>query len=80
MLELEEALSYLQEKPKRTSRSTITQKTKINKATGLLSSVEARKKHDPLYQQMIKYRDLYYKYRDMVHKKYESRVKSKARR
>jgi hypothetical protein len=77
---LDEYLDYLQETPKRTSRSTITQKTKINKAIGLLSSVEARKKNDPLYKQMITYRDKYYEYRDKVHNKYGSRVKSKARR
>jgi hypothetical protein len=65
---------------KRSSTSRTTSQTKIKRATSQLSSVEARKHHDPLYQQMMKYRDLYYKYRELVHKKYSSRVRSRARR
>ena len=76
----DEILEDLQESPKRTSRSTVTRQTKINKATGLLSSVEARKKNDPMYKRMIFYRDQYFKYRDQIHKKYSPRVRSKARR
>jgi len=65
---------------KRTSRSKITRQTKIKRATGQLSSVAARKKSDPLYKQMIKYRTLYFKYRNMIHKKYSPRVRSRARK
>ena len=70
----------LQEKPKRTSRSTISRGTKIKRATSQLASVEARKKNDPMYKRMIYFRDQYFKYRAMIHKKYSPRVRSKARR
>lgn len=76
---LEEYLNLIQE-TKRTSITRITRNTKISRATGQLSSIEARKKNDPLYKQMIKYRELYFKYRDMIHKKYSPRVRTKARR
>lgn len=65
---------------KRTSMTHITRDTKIKKATGQLSSIEARKKHDPLYQKMIYYRDLYFKYREQIYKKYAPRVRSRARK
>lgn len=74
-----EDLSELDE-AKRTSRTTVSRQTKIKKATGQLASSEARKRNDPLYQRMVKYRELYYKYRNMIHKKYGARVRSKARR
>jgi hypothetical protein len=70
----------LQEKPKRTSRSTVSRGTKIKRATSQLASVEARKKNDPMYKRMIYFRDQYFKYRAMIHKKYSPRVRSKARR
>jgi len=75
----EEYIQYLKE-GKRTSRTTVTRNTKIKRATGQLSSVAARKKNDPLYQKMVKYRTLYFKYRDMIHRKYSPRVRTKARR
>jgi hypothetical protein len=65
---------------KRTTTTRVTSQTKIKRATGQLSSIAARKNHDSLYQQMVKYRDLYFKYRELVHKKYSSRVRSQARR
>jgi len=65
---------------KKTSISRTSRSTKIKRATGQLASVAARKKNDSLYRNMIKYRDLYYKYKEMIHKKYSSRVRSKARR
>lgn len=77
--DLDKYLSIVQE-TKSSSMAKITRQSKINRATGQLSSVEARKKHDPLYQRMIYYRDLYFKYREMIHKKYSPRVRSKARR
>lgn len=76
---IEEYLLSLDE-AKRTSRTTVTRQTKIKRATGQLSSVAARKRNDPLYKRMIKYRDLYYKYREMIHRKYSPRVRSQARR
>jgi len=79
-MQLDDILELLQETPKRASRATISRQTKIDKATGLLSSIEARKKKDPLYKLMIMYRDKYFHYRDMIHKKYSPRVRTKARR
>ena len=70
----------LVDEAKRTSRTTVSRQTKIKKATGQLSSAMARKRNDPLYQRMKKYRELYYKYIGMIHKKYGARVRSKARR
>jgi hypothetical protein len=65
---------------KRTSRTTTTRNTKIKRATGQLASIAARKRNDPIYQRMVKYRELYYKYRKMIHRKYGPRVRSRARR
>ena len=79
MLFLDNYLLDLSE-AKRTSRIKVTRKTKIKRTTGQLASVAARKKGDPLYKQMVKYRKLYYKYRSMVHKKYSPRVRQRARR
>ena len=79
--ELEEIVDMiLTEAPKRTSRARITRQTKIKKATGQMASAQARKRNDPLYKRMIHYRELYYKYRQMVHRKYSPRVRSAARR
>lgn len=76
---IDEYLEEIQE-AKRTSRTTISRQTKIKRATGQLASVAARKRNDPLYKRMVKYRELYYKYRAMLHAKYSPRVRSKARR
>jgi hypothetical protein len=76
---LEEYLDHIFE-AKRTSMTRITRQTKIRKATGQLSSIMARKKHDPLYKLMMFHRDKYLKYREQVYKKYASRVRSKAMR
>jgi len=70
----------LTEAPKRTSRARITRDTKIKRATGQMASAKAREINDPLYKRMIHFRELYYKYRDAVHKKYGPRVRSAARR
>jgi len=77
---LEEYLIYLQEKPKRTSRSTISRQTKIKRATGSLATSMARQKNDPIYKRMVFFRTNYFKYREMIRKKYSPRVRSKARR
>ena len=65
---------------KRTSRTTVSRQTKIKRATSQLASIEARKRNDSIYKRMIYFRDQYYKYRAMVHKKYSPRVRSRARR
>lgn len=75
---LDEVLDLLDE-AKTPSRTVITRTTKIRRATGQLASIEARKRNDPLYQRMKKYRDLYFKYKQLVHNKYGPRVRSKAR-
>ncbi|MCK5616083.1 hypothetical protein KAR91_80210 [Candidatus Pacearchaeota archaeon] len=76
----EEYLAQIQNEAKRTSRTKVTRQTKIKRATSQLASIEARKKNDSLYKQMIRYRDLYFKYRAAIHKKYSPRTRSKARR
>lgn len=78
--ELDEITQHILDEGKRTSRTTIKRTTKIKRATGQLASIAARKRNDPLYQRMVKYRELYHKYRTMLHKKYGPRVRSKARR
>ena len=55
--ELEDLL--VSEARKRTSRSTVTRKTKIKRATGQLSTAAARRKNDPLYKRMLYYRERY---------------------
>lgn len=80
MLLLDEYLSLIQEIPKRTTRSTISRNTKIKRATGQLGTALARQKNDPLYKRMVYFRTQYFKYREMIRKKYSPRVRSKARR
>jgi hypothetical protein len=65
---------------KKTTRTTIDRQTKIKRAAGQLASIEARKRDDPLYKRMVRYRELYFKYKQMIHNKYGPRVRSKARR
>ena len=79
-MDLQEYLDYLEEKPKRTTRSTISRDTKIKRATGQLGTTLARQKNDPLYKRMVYFRTQYFKYREMIRKKYSPRVRSKARR
>ena len=78
--ELDALTEQILDEAKRTSRTTISRNTKIKRATGQLASIEARKRNDPIYQRMVKYRTLYFKYREMLHRKYSPRVRSKARR
>jgi hypothetical protein len=79
-LELDVLTQHLLDEAKRTSRTTVKRSTKIKRATGQLASIEARKRNDPIYKRMKYYRELYFKYRAMVHKKYSPRVRSRARR
>ncbi len=64
---------------KRPTRSTDSRNTKIKRAAGQMATYEGRRKHDILYQKMIKYRDLYYKYRDLLKQKYRAKNVNKAR-
>ena len=77
---LKEELDESLEEGKRTTRTTVTRQTKIARATGQMASAVGRKRNDPLYKKMIYYRELYYKYREALHKKYSPRVRSAARR
>lgn len=76
---LENYLAYLTD-AKKTSISRITRNTKIKRATSQLASIQGRKKNDPTYKKMVFHRTQYYKYRDLLHRKYSSRVRSQARR
>ena len=77
---LEEYLDILNEKPKRTTRTTISRNTKIKRVTGQMGTAMARKKNDPIYKRMVYFRTQYFKYREMIRKKYTPRVRSRARR
>jgi len=77
---IDDALNYYFNEAKRTSITRTSRATKIKRATGQLASVEARKRNDSTYKQMKRYCDLCKKYRERVHKKYSSRVRSRARR
>jgi ACT domain-containing protein len=79
-MDLDKLIEELLEESKRTSLMRVTRQTKILKASGHLASTQARKRNDPLYKKMIYHRELYYKYRELVHKKYEARVKGFALR
>lgn len=70
---LEELKSDLTEIYKGKTRSTDGRKTKIKRAAGQMATYEGRRKNDILYQKMIRYRDLYYKYRDLLKKKYRAK-------
>lgn len=77
---IDEYLELLHEKPKRTTRTSISRDTKIKRAAGVLGTAMARQKNDPIYKRMVYFRDQYFKYREMIRKKYNPRVRSKARR
>ena len=77
---IDDALNYYLGEAKRSSITRTTRNTKIKRATSQLASIEARKRGDSQYKQMKKFCDLCKKYRETIHKKYASRVRSKARR
>ena len=58
----------------------VTQTSKIKRAVGQMANNQAKKRNDPLYQRMIKYKELYYRYRNLIHQKYGGRVRSDARK
>lgn len=79
--ELQEALENDRElDTKGTSTSTVTRASKIRKSQSALSTAAARRRNDPLYKKMIYYRELYYKYRALVHRKYGPGTNAQARR
>ena len=80
MTDLDHFIEEILEESKHTSFIPVSRQTKILKASGHLASTQARKRNDPLYKKMIFHRELYYKYRDLVHKKYEARVRGFALR
>jgi hypothetical protein len=65
---------------KTTTRSSDRRSTKIKRAAGQMATYEGRRKSDPLYNKMIQYRDLYYKYRDLLKRKYRAKNVNNARR
>lgn len=65
---------------KRQSRTTITKKTKIKRASSQMSTAMARKRNDPTYKLMKRYCGLCKQYREKIHKKYRSKTISRARR
>jgi hypothetical protein len=64
---------------KRSTRSKDSRGTKIRRAAGQMASYEARRNRDILYQKMVHHRDLYYKYRDLIKKKYRAKNIKRAR-
>jgi len=80
MDEIDILIDKLLSEAKRTSRAVINRNTKIKKAASSMATSMARNKNDSAYKQMIKYRELYFKYRAIVHKKYSPRTRSAARR
>lgn len=80
MTDLDPITEQILQEIKVTNTTQVTDRTKIKRAAGQLASVEARKRNDPLYQKMVHFRDLYFKYRAAVHQKYGPKVKAKAAR
>lgn len=79
MTVLDDYLDHIQE-GKKTTITKVTRQTKIARAMGQLSSVEARKAKDPMYDKMKHYKTLYKKFKKLIHKKYNPRVRAKARK
>jgi len=77
---LDEYLNALQE-GKATSRKLVTRTRaqKIAKAMHQLSVNYAKKKGDPAYKQMIKYKKKYKEFQDVLHKRFASKVRQQAR-
>ncbi len=73
-------LSEVDKVQKRLTRSSDTRNTKIKRAASQMSTYEGRRKHDILYQKMVKYRDLYNKYRALLKQKYQAKNVKQARR
>lgn len=65
---------------KLTSTSLTGRHSKIRKSVSQMATGQAKKRNDPLYKRMIRYRELYNKYRALVHQKYSKGVDARARR
>jgi hypothetical protein len=66
--------------PKFASNSVTHRDSKIRKSVSQMATGQARKRNDPLYKTMIRYRELYFRYRTLVHRKYGKGVDARARR
>jgi len=73
ILDEHESSDDLTEVAKFKSRHTEKRGTKIQRAAGQMATYEGRRKNDILYSKMVRYRDLYYKYRDLLKKKYRAK-------
>ena len=81
MSKIDQYLEEIQEaayKAKRTTITKVTRQTKIDRAIGALSTKYAKETNDPLYKKMVRFRDKFYKYRDLIRKKFGPRVRSRA--
>ena len=73
--DIQEAAAF---KAKRTTITKVTRQTKIDRAIGSLATKFAKETNDPLYKKLVKFREKFYKYREMIRKKYGPRVRSRA--
>ena len=64
----------------RTTRIKISRETKIRRAEGQLATKMAKDRNDSLYKKMVKYREKWQKYKELIRKKYVARVRSKAKK
>jgi hypothetical protein len=79
--DINEVLGDEREVESKLPTNSVTQrKSKIQKSVSQMATAQASKINDPLYKRMILHRDLYNKYRALVHKKYSKRVDARARR
>lgn len=65
---------------KRTTTSKVSKKGKIKRHEGRLVSSAAKKSNDPMYKRMKYHKDKYMELKEKLKKKYEARVRAKARR
>lgn len=77
---MDEVIDSILSEGKKASRSVSTRGRKIKQATSSMATSMARTKNDSIYKKMVKYRELYYKYRALIHKKYSPRTRAAARR
>ena len=73
-------LNYVQES-KTTTRRLVTQtrQQKIEKAMHQLAIAHARKKGDPMYDKMVKYKKKYKEFQQALHRRFASKVRQQAR-
>jgi hypothetical protein len=72
---------FVVQEGKSTTRKLVTRtrKQKIDKAMHQLAINYARKKNDPAYKQMVKYKKKYKEFQAALHKRFASKVRSQAR-